>query len=277
MDHEPRQVRGMSDSGIGDVHEVVPSPVLLGVTEVEHQLEAQAAVVLELMVGEFQVAAEEDDRRPGVCMQVGLADADDIQRVRERLVEPWGLVEAGLDGACDGGGVEIHSRDVAVIQLAAILATWATPSIRAFVGHRYSRVSASRGDARHTARWGHVQGVGVATVPIEPQIGQRDRRGDQMQEGFAQVSDPHHLWRQRDGGRGLGLTTLRTPQATSGGGRWRLLRFRFRLADRVLRGAADDRLNAAGARAPFLDADPREREDGQPGHYLAVQTGKEPI
>jgi hypothetical protein len=68
-------------------------------------------------------------------MPVGLDDDDDMQRVRERFGEQWGLVEAGLNGAFDGGGVEIHIRDVAVIQLSAILAMWATPGIRAFVWH----------------------------------------------------------------------------------------------------------------------------------------------
>jgi hypothetical protein len=134
IDHEPRQVRCIRDGGVGDVHEVFQAPVLCGVTDVALNLEAQAVVVLELVVGEFQVAAEEDDRGPGVRMQVGLDDDDDMQRVRERFVEQWGLVEAGLDGAFDGGGFERHSRDVAVIQLAAIRATWATPGRRACVG-----------------------------------------------------------------------------------------------------------------------------------------------
>jgi hypothetical protein len=135
-DHEQGQVRGISNGGFGDVPEVFQAPVLFGGAAVELNLEAQAVIVLALVVGEFQVAAEEDDMRPSVRLPVSLDDDDDIQRVRALFVEPWGLVEAGLEGAFDGGGFAIPSREIAVIQLAAILATWATPGLRAFVGHR---------------------------------------------------------------------------------------------------------------------------------------------
>jgi hypothetical protein len=127
-------VRCIRDGGFRDVQEAFQAPVLFGVTDVERNLAAQAVVVLALVGGEFQVAAQEDDRRPGVRLQVGLDADDDMERVRELLVEPGGLVEAGLDRAFDGGGWEIPIRAGAVIQRAAVRATWATPGIRAFVG-----------------------------------------------------------------------------------------------------------------------------------------------
>jgi hypothetical protein len=68
---------------------------LFGVTEGARHLEAQAVVGLELVGGECHGAAEEDDMRPGVRMPVGRDDEDAIQRVRERVVEPWGLLEGG--------------------------------------------------------------------------------------------------------------------------------------------------------------------------------------
>lgn len=135
LDHEQRQVRCLRDGGCGDVHEVFQAPVVFGLTAVDRNLEAQAVVVLELVGGEGQVAAEEDDMRPGVRLQGGLDDDDDRQRVRALLVEPWGLVEAGREGAFDGGGFELLLRAVAVLQLTAIRATWATPGIHACVGH----------------------------------------------------------------------------------------------------------------------------------------------
>jgi hypothetical protein len=140
----------------------------------------------------------------------------------------------------------------------------ATPGIRAIGGHRSSRVSASRGDERHTALLGPVHGVMGAPGPISQPSGQRQRRSTQVQEGFEPAAKPHQLRRQR-GSLGLSRTTPRPPRATSGGGGGRRLRCRIRLAGRVRRSAAHARLNTDGARTSFLEADQREGEDGQPG------------
>ena len=71
----------------------------------------------------------------GLCLQGGFDEDDHIQRVWELLVEERGLIEAGLDRAVNGGGLERPLWDAAGIQLAAVRAMWATPSIRAFVGY----------------------------------------------------------------------------------------------------------------------------------------------
>jgi hypothetical protein len=99
----------------------------------------------------------------GVRLQVSLDEHDPMQRVRELLVEQVGLVQAGLDRAFNRGGLELLLREAAVIPLAALLALWATPGIRACVGHRESRSGAPLGDQRHTARLG--QAVWWPTCP----------------------------------------------------------------------------------------------------------------
>lgn len=70
------------DGGFGDVHEVCQAPVLLGVTAVELDLKAQAVVVPQLVIGELPVAAEQDDLRPGVRLQVRFDEDDDSERLR---------------------------------------------------------------------------------------------------------------------------------------------------------------------------------------------------
>ncbi len=89
--------------------------------------------------------------------------------------------------------------------------------------------------------------------------------------------DPHQLRRQRALCFVCVLAPLRTPRATLCSGRFLLLGFRFGLAGRFLRCAAHDLLDADRERAPFLGADQGQREEGQPWHRLAIQTGKEPI
>ena len=97
IDHEQRQVGRIGDASGGDVHEVFQTPVLFGVTEVELDLEAQAVVVPQRVVGELQVTAEQDDMCLGLRVQIRLDDDDHVQRLCELFVQQLGLVDAGLE------------------------------------------------------------------------------------------------------------------------------------------------------------------------------------
>src|SRR5262249_3991844 len=71
---------------------------------------------------------------------------------------------------------------------------------------------------------------------------------------------------------------LGTPwPALDGGRRLLLLGGYLGLGGGLLRVAADDLLDAQRKRTPLLGADQRQGEEGQPGHRLAIQTGKEAI
>lgn len=86
-------------------------------------------------------------------------------------MQQWGLVGAGLAVALHGRGFELLLRHAAVIELVAILATGATPGIRAVVGQGQSRVGAQLGDEVQMALLGQVPGVVVAKAPIPHQTG----------------------------------------------------------------------------------------------------------
>ena len=140
LDHEPRQVGRMGDASGGHGHDVFQTPGRFGVTDVARELEAPAVVVPPRVVGELQVTAEPDDRGRGWRVPMRLDEDDHVPRWCERLVPQWGLVDAGLEVMLHGRGVERRLRHAAVIQLTAILARWANPGIRAFVGHGPRRV-----------------------------------------------------------------------------------------------------------------------------------------
>ena len=78
---------------------------------------------------------------------------------------------------------------------------------------------------------------------------------------------------------GFGVCSCCPLDALADAWRWRclLLGVRFGLAGRFFCVAAHDLLDADRERAPLLDADQGQREEGQPWHWLAIQTGKEPI
>ena len=165
MDHEQRQIRGIGDPCGGDVHEVFQTPVLFGIPEVTLDLASQAIVVHQLVLGETQVTAQQDDMRSRLCLSVRFDDEDDMQRVHELLVEQLYLVQSSLDVLLHSGLFEVLHREVVVIHLVAIRAMWTTTSIQASVGQVQRRVGAQFGDEVPIALSGHVQGVVVAEWP----------------------------------------------------------------------------------------------------------------
>jgi len=74
VDQAERQVGGMGDGRLFDIHEVLKAPVLLGVAKVELDLEAQGVVVDDLGIGLVAIAAEQTGMGPGAGRGVRLDD-----------------------------------------------------------------------------------------------------------------------------------------------------------------------------------------------------------
>ena len=125
----------------------------------------------------------------GLGAQVGLGDDDDIQRLRELLVEQLRLVQTGLDVPLHRGLFEVLPREVVVIHLAAILAMGAPPGIGAGVGEVQRRIAPQLGNQVQVVLPRHLQGVVVAEVPVQHHVGQRDHPGDQVQQGAEHAGD----------------------------------------------------------------------------------------
>ena len=66
MDHEKREMDGIGNGCSLDVHKVFHSPELFDIAEVELDLEAQVIIVQQALPGQSQIAAKEDDMRPGL-------------------------------------------------------------------------------------------------------------------------------------------------------------------------------------------------------------------
>lgn len=277
MDHAQREMRCLGDACGGDVHEVFQAPGLFGIPNVTLALETQALVVPQRVVGALLVAAEQKNMPPGVGVQVHRDDDDDIQRVCECLVEHLRLVQTGLDVPLHRGLFAVWGRDIGVLHFAAIRAMRPPPGIGASLGDVPYRIVPQLGNQVQVALPRPLQGVVVPKVPVQHHRGQRDISGDKGQQGVEHTREAPS--RRREGHVGLGcvLTAFWTSQATLCR-RWLLLlRVRFGLASNFLRVATDALLDPERARAALLRTDQRSREKGQAGHWLAVQTGEEPI
>src|SRR5690606_39735135 len=86
IDHKEREVGGIGDRCLLNIHKILQAPVLFGVAEIELQLEAQAVVVNELLMAQVQVGAKENDMSASLGSELGLDDDDDIEWFGELLM-----------------------------------------------------------------------------------------------------------------------------------------------------------------------------------------------
>src|SRR5713226_5620337 len=98
-----------------------------------------------------------------------------------------------------------------------------------------------------------MQSVVVAKVTIQHQVGHREYRGNQLEQGSQHSFDPHKLRGERNGSLGMVGAALWTARTTRGTWPFGRLGGCFGLAGSLFRVAAHDLLDAHRKRPPFLD------------------------
>ena len=134
IDQEQGQIRRMRHSCGSDLPEVFQAPGLCGISKVTLDWEPQSVIVHE------EGTAEQHDMGPGLGMEVGLGDDDHSPELRKLLVEPWHLVQAGLEVPLDGRLLERVHREVVIIHLGASLAPGTSPRIGTRRGELQRRI-----------------------------------------------------------------------------------------------------------------------------------------
>jgi hypothetical protein len=66
-----RQVHSIGNRSFLDVHKIFQAPVLFGSAEIELDLETQTVKLDQFFIIQFQVGAEQNYVRLGLCQQVG--------------------------------------------------------------------------------------------------------------------------------------------------------------------------------------------------------------
>ena len=123
VDHEQGEVGRIVHGSLLDIHKVLEAPILLGIAEIELDLEAQAVIIDKLRVPQVQIAAKEHDMGAFVGLEGCFHDDDDIERLRKLLVQHLDLVHVGLDMVFDTTLFQVATWNVGSIQFAPVLAT----------------------------------------------------------------------------------------------------------------------------------------------------------
>src|SRR5207247_3100630 len=130
VDHEQGQISGIGHGSLGGVHEVFQTPELLGIAEVELDLEAKLIVVHQQVKGEGQVGTEQEDVSLSLSFEVGLDDDHDIQGVSKLVVQQRHLVDGGVNHPFTAAVPERLAGDVLEIEWVPVLAMRAIPAVR---------------------------------------------------------------------------------------------------------------------------------------------------
>lgn len=126
--------------------------MLFGVTEVELDLETEAVVVNQRVVGQLQVAAEQDDSAQTARLQVSLDGDHDVQRLAKLFMKQFCLINAGLDVFFDTGLLEVLVGNTTIVEFIALFARWLVTAVGAFVG-KYKAESQRSLEIRCKPHW----------------------------------------------------------------------------------------------------------------------------
>ena len=127
--HEQRQIGRIRKACRMGGHEVFQAPILFRVAEIELQLESKAVIVNQIVKPQCQITTEQQHVRLGECFQIGLDNANDIQRLRKGLVARLELIRATLDALLYVRVAQIPVGNCAWIEFVAVDTLGATPGI----------------------------------------------------------------------------------------------------------------------------------------------------
>ena len=112
VDHKKRQVDRIGDCDLRDVHEIFQAPILLGITKIELDLEAQAVEFDDFVVSQIQIGAEQNHMRMRFRYQIGLEDDNHVEwKIKLRVAE-LALVDIGSKTVFENGNQLFHSSSV---------------------------------------------------------------------------------------------------------------------------------------------------------------------
>jgi len=268
IDHEEGEVHGIRDGCLRDHHEILQAPVWLGIAERKLDVEPQLVIIAQFIPGQRAVTAEEIDMRLLAGGLVVRDDHHDIHGLITRLVARLDLIDAGLDVVFHRRLLQVSFRDRGRVDALAIDSVWATSRVRAIIGVIQHRVAPPLGDELHAKAAGHQHGILVAEMPIQHQIGQGEVRADASQERLDHRTDAGVFRIQGRIGLGLRAAALRAS--------WFPLQRGHRRGQRWGR-FAHHLLNLHGECRPFRATDQGQREQRDPRHRFANDTGEEAI
>src|SRR5712692_148305 len=129
VDQEQGEVSRIVHGGLLDIHKILKAPILLGVSEIELNLEAQAVIIDKLRVTQIQIAAKEHDMGAFLGLEVRFHDDDDIKWLSKLFVQHLGLINVSLDVVFDAALLQGAMWEVDIVNLFAVLAPGSSAGI----------------------------------------------------------------------------------------------------------------------------------------------------
>ena len=129
---------------------------------------------MSLVVGQIEIAAEEDDMGPCLGLQVGLDDDDDIERLGEARVECNGLIDVGANALFAARFHQVLGRNGMIGDLVAVFAPWPSATVWSVVAEVKGCIVAQFGDQmQRSGLPHHLQGVVVTELSIQNHVSDR--------------------------------------------------------------------------------------------------------
>ena len=178
VDHAERQIGGIGDGRLFDIHEILEAPVLLGVPEVELDLEAQGVVVDDLIIGLVAITAEQNGMGAGACLAVGLNDDHNVQRLGKEFMQGAELVDLGANTLLGRRTLALGRRQLGIVDFVTVLLVGATSAVRAIIQEVQGGIDRQLGDQVVVAAPHHLQGIVVAEGTVQHDICDDQRRPD---------------------------------------------------------------------------------------------------
>src|SRR4030095_9489622 len=189
IDHEHRQIGTIIVWPCRDIHEVFESPVLLRVSKIALQLEAQSIIVDQEIVPQRQVTTEEHHMSGLVGVQMCFDNDYNIQHLGKFLMPERPLVNLRLDLFVNCGGLQVGRRYMPFINLLTIFAAWSTPTVRAIIGKIERRIIPQLRDQMQAHLSDHVHRIVMTAFTIEKKVHDFEGIADLLEQPLNMLVD----------------------------------------------------------------------------------------
>ena len=102
------------------IHKIFQTPILLGIPEIEFELESQRVKLDHFAVSQSGVSAEQDDMRYAGCIEISFDNDDHIQAKSEFLIKKLTLVNLGSCAIFNQRHFQVLRIDLAYIEFGTV-------------------------------------------------------------------------------------------------------------------------------------------------------------
>ena len=154
--------------------------MLLGVAQVEFELQAQTVIVHQLFPPQGQRAAKQNDLSDFLRLRMGLHEEHGLARCPELLRQKAALIILPAELACRLRLWPVFGRQVFIIQPRALLLVWAAATVGAFVWLIQRGIFAQLGNHRQVVCARQQDGLRGAEMSVQGHLFHAHKHPDHL-------------------------------------------------------------------------------------------------